>query len=334
MKKLQIITAVGLLGLVACKQEPKASADNSSETVTEMMAETTADLPKTYAEISIKEGGEWVGRKYEGGDKFVNVDSLTVPASHTDHSYYIRYEGPGWESNKIGYRLYLDWRNAIDIFGKLKEDMILDQVGQDNFDSYHEMSDWGADILKAGKSLGVGSLARFYEGATVHFNEVDSTKAKVANYADHSAVDIAYYGWQTPEVKTDLSSELSIKPDSRLTKHHFVTSEPVEGLCTGIVKFEGIDLIKKQSEDGKWACIATWGEQSLVPDKLGMVVFYQTDEVDRIQDSEFDHLIIFKPTTEPITYYLAGAWEKEPGGITSAEEFDTWLNETLSELSK
>jgi len=133
---------------------------------------------KNYAEISVKEGGKWNGRKYEGGT-FKNVQSLRVPESHTDHSFYIRYEGPGWESNKVGYRLYLDWRNAIDIYGKLTDTLVLPQVGQDGFDSYHKMSNWGADILKVAKGLGVGSIGRVIDNEMYHFKEVDSTFAKV-----------------------------------------------------------------------------------------------------------------------------------------------------------
>jgi len=78
----------------------------------------TREYPKrTQAEISIKVGGEFVNRKYEGG-AFQNIQFLRVPPEHTDHSNFIRYEGPGWESDIVGYRFYLDWRNAIDIFGK------------------------------------------------------------------------------------------------------------------------------------------------------------------------------------------------------------------------
>ena len=62
---------------------------------------------KTNAEISVKEGGKWNDRKYEGGT-FKNVQSLDLDPRHTDHSFDIRFEGPGWESNKIAYRLYLD----------------------------------------------------------------------------------------------------------------------------------------------------------------------------------------------------------------------------------
>src|SRR4030042_5678723 len=86
---------------------------------------------RTQAEISHKVGGRFVNRKYEGGI-FQNITYLRVPPEPTDHSSYIRYEGPGWESDKVGYRFYLDWRNATDIFGKKTSDMVLQNVGQDN----------------------------------------------------------------------------------------------------------------------------------------------------------------------------------------------------------
>ena len=86
------------------------------------------------------------------GNKFVNVTQLRVPAIHTDHDALFKYEGPGWESEKVGYRFYLDWRNATDIFGKKNNKLILDQVGTHDTvakdDSYHSMQDWGMDILK------------------------------------------------------------------------------------------------------------------------------------------------------------------------------------------
>ena len=93
--------------------------------------EMMREFPKrTQAELSIKTGGEFVNRKYQGGT-FQNIAYLRVPPEHTDHSEFIRYEGPGWESDKVGYRFYLDWRNAIDIYGKKVPDMVLQNVGQD-----------------------------------------------------------------------------------------------------------------------------------------------------------------------------------------------------------
>jgi hypothetical protein len=214
MMKIQQITLVLFLSLASMKSN-------------EVFSQTAQS--KTYAEVSVKEGGKWEGRKYIGGT-FKNVQRLKLATEHTDHSFDIRYEGPGWESNKIGYRLYLDWRNAIDIFGKKTEKIILPQVGQDGFDSYHEMSDWGADILKAGKGIGIGSIDRYLNKERLHFYEVDSTIATVANTPENSVVKVQYYGWKTASDKIDFTSELTIQPNQRYTQHTIHPSKAIEGI--------------------------------------------------------------------------------------------------------
>lgn len=290
------------------------------------------DKSKTYAEVSVKEGGKWEGRKYIGGT-FKNVDRIKVAKEHTDHSFDIRYEGMGWESNRIAYRLYLDWRNAIDIFGKKTEAIILPQVGQDGFDSYHEMNDWGSDILKAGKGIGIGSIDRYLNKERLHFVAVDSTIATFKNESNQSIVYVNYYGWKSASDKIDFTSELAIKPNQRYTQHTIHASKAIEGICTGIVKQKNTDLLKKVSENKKWAYLATYGAQSLVPDNLGMAIFYQINTVDKMEDAEFDHLLIFKPTTKAVTFYFLGAWEQEPDGIKTKEEFISYLDNKLKELN-
>ncbi|MFV8341244.1 DUF4861 family protein [Flavobacterium sp. XS2P39] len=316
MKTIKSIAALVLVCQFSCKPQEKQVA-------------TTA---KTYAEISVKEGGKWEGRKYIGGT-FKNVQSVKLAPEHTDHSFDIRYEGPGWESNKIGYRLYLDWRNAIDIFGKKTEAIVLPQVGQDNFDSYHEMSAWGADVLKAGKGIGVGSIDRYLNKERLHFYAVDSTIAKVENKANSSSVKVNYYGWKTASDKIDFTSELIIKPDQRYTKHTIQPSKEIAGICTGIVKQKNTELLKKVSKNKKWAYLATYGAQSLVPDKLGMAIFYETNTIENVVDAEFDYLLVFKPRTTPTSFYFLGAWEQEPNGIKTKEAFVSYLDQKLEELN-
>jgi hypothetical protein len=289
---------------------------------------------KTYAEISAKTDGKWEGRKYKGGTVFKNVDRLKLAPEHTDHSFDIRYEGPGWENNRIGYRLYLDWRNAIDIFGKKTSENILPLVGQDGFDSYHNMSDWGADILKAGKGIGIGSIDRYLNSEKLHFREVDSTIATVANKEKESTVKVNYYGWKTASDKIDFISELTIKPDQLYTQHTIKASQAIQGICTGIVKTKTGELLKKESKNKKWAYLATYGEQSLVPDKLGMAIFYEISTIENIADTDLDYLLVFKPTTKAVTFYLLGAWEQEVNGIKTKEEFAQYLDKQLEVLNK
>ncbi|WP_373056640.1 DUF4861 family protein [Zunongwangia sp. H14] len=330
MKKIAVLPVLAALALISCNDGKK---DNNSSEEAEDTLKVNDYNYNTYAEISVKEGGHWEGREYIDGE-FKNVDHLEVPEEHTDHSWFIRYEGPGWENSRVGYRLYLDWRNAIDIFGKKVDTLVLPYVGQDNFDSYHESAPWGQDILKAGKSLGIGGYGRYMNDTVAHFRNVENTSAQVNNSASNSSVEINYEGWSTGKDTIDLNSQITIYPEGREMKVELTPSEEIEGLATGIVKFEDVPLMQKEGENGDWAYIATYGTQTLVSDedKLGMAIFYKKDEVAQQVDGPDDHLLIFKPTTGKVTYYLLGAWEQEKGGITTEEDFVSNLDELLQTL--
>lgn len=315
MKNLAILILV-FVCFFSCKEK--------KENIETIITEETV-IPKTYAELSIAQGGEWVDgprdhKEYASGTSFKNVDSLHVPLQHTDHSWYIRYEGPGWENSQVGYRLYLDWRNAIDIFGKKVDSMVLPYVGQDGFDSYHESSDWGQDILKAGKSMGLGGYGRMVSDTVVHFQKVKNTFAKVENSESSSSVVISYEGWESGNDTIDLKSKLTIYPNDRFTKAELSPSKEITGICTGIVN-HGVTFHKKQGE--KWAYIATYGKQALTtpPDNLGMALFYNLEETELQKEGKHEYLVIFKPTSETMTYYFLGAWDKELNGIKTEDEF-------------
>ena len=93
------------------------------------------------------------------------LDSAVMPVGNppTDFSQHRLpdwlTEGPAWENDKVAYRLYFDTRNDKDIYGKTTAKMVMDEVGVNPDKSYHELADWGMDILKVGNSLGAGALA-------------------------------------------------------------------------------------------------------------------------------------------------------------------------------
>lgn len=330
MKHIALLAFV-FISLFSCKTNQ--SNENKSTTA------TSKTSLKTYAEISVAQGGNWIDgprghKEYAGGTSFKNVNALQVPKEHTDHSWFIRYEGPGWENNQIGYRIYLDWRNAIDIYGKKVDSLVLPYVGQDGFDSYHEPAPWGQDILKAGKSMGIGGYGRLINDTIAHFQKVKNTHAKVENGKTSSSVFISYEDWNTGDATINLNSKLTIFQKDRYTKAELTSSKEITGICTGIVKFKNIPVIKKESEN--WGYIATYGTQTLVSDtdKLGMAIFYKLSDLALQKEGVNDHLVVFKPTTNPITYYFLGAWEQEPNGIKTQEAFISDLNKKLETLNK
>ncbi|WP_245947013.1 DUF4861 domain-containing protein [Algoriphagus yeomjeoni] len=294
---------------------------------------TVPNYPKlTQAELSHKFGGEFKDREYLGGH-FENVDSLHVPAAHTDHSWFIRYEGPGWESDLVGYRFYLDWRNGIDVFGKKVNTPVLQEVGQDGFDSYHEPANWGMDVLKVGKTLGLGSIATLEDGKARRVDVTDSLYAEITNNGPvYSSVFTRYSGWDLPAGKTDILANISIHSGTRLSKMDLESTNSIANFATGLIKDAKAEVLKS---DGSlaYSYLATYGPQSLAEDNLGIAVIYPTAQLTQDTEDELSHILVFDSGSKKLSYYFLAAWEQEPGGITTQEEFIAYLDQEILKLS-
>jgi len=258
-----------------------------------------------------------------------------MPPNHVDHDTYYRYEGPGWESDQVAYRFYLDPRNCIDIFGKKVSDMVLSNVGLDGTEAYLQMADWGGDIFKVSTSLGIGSIAAFYNGAVQKVSETDSVLVRIlADGPVQAEIQTNYHGWQIGGKKYDLQSNLSICGGSRLTRQKLQVTGGLEPLATGLVKHDGCNYFEgSPNADSKWNYIALWGKQSLAGDNLGTALFFKSANLIEITEDELNHLVILNPQDGNLKYYFAAAWEGEPGGIKTQTEFVNYLDQTVQELN-
>jgi len=284
--------------------------------------------PRTHAEVSIKEGGEWQGETYVGG-AFKNVSHLTPPPQYTDHSEYIRYEGPGIESDLVGYRIYLDWRNGFDIFGKKTSEMVLPTVGLDGYESYHHMADWGADILKVGQSLGMGGYGYWDGTKTVLVSETAERSVTVRSDGPiHSALEIEYKEWNTGAATVDMTATLSMQAGSPMVDVTLATSVPLDNLAIGLVAHPGTELMVGDLDitGQAWSYMATFGQQTLFEDNLGMVVlFRKIDFVSQEQD-ESSHVLVMQPRGTELSYAFGALWSGREGGVQTRAELEAFLS--------
>ncbi|MBX2857740.1 MAG: DUF4861 family protein [Cellvibrionaceae bacterium] len=312
--------------------------------VADATAAQTSFPSYTQAEISHKEGGQWVAhtksegfKEYVGGN-FINVEKLSPPAHYTDHSNWIRYEGPGIESDKVGYRVYLDWRNGFDIFGKKVSDTILQGVGQDGYDSYHEMQTWGLDILKVGSSLGAGAFGR-WDGKKIHaISKVSQRTASITNNGPiYSSFNIAYRGWEVNDKTLDISSEISMVAGSRLARNRLTFSDTPPTLVVGVVKHPDTEFIASSREvpGDAFIYIASWGKQALSEDMLGMAVFIRKRDAAGLVEAKSSYATAIKTAGNIADYYFAAAWQGEHNkGVATKEAFVDYLNQVQHELNQ
>ena len=199
--------------------------------------------------------------------------------------------------------------------------MVLYNVGLDGFDSYHEMQDWGVDVLKVGSALGIGSLA-FWDGEkAIRVEKTDSIFCSVKTGKKSSEVLVNYYGWEINNTKINLNSTLEIGKGSYLTKYSIELSETLPNITTGIVKLPDTEVEVINDIKPGWSCLATFGKQTLQKDMLGMCIFYTTNQLIALDKDKYSHVVILHPENKKLTYYFGAAWQQDASGVKSMVDF-------------
>jgi len=291
---------------------------------------------RVHAELSMKPTDVYYEKRFRGSE-FKSVKRIKVPSIHTDHDALFRYEGPGWESELIGYRFYLDWRNTTDIFGKKTNKLLLSTVGVHDTvakdDSYHSMQDWGMDIFKVGSTLGIGSISMFADNKVNMVSKTDSVWCEITSTGPVRAeIKTEYYGWLVGEKKYNLESKISICAGSKLSKVDLAIQD-ADNMTTGLAKHPNTEMFESKT-NGNWNYIALYGKQSLAgeEDKLGIALFYKESQKIEVTEDPINYIVKLKPNDGKVTYYFTASWEQEINGVKSIEEFKNYLDETLIRL--
>ena len=127
----------------------------------------------------------------------------------TDTRFSRRYEGLGWESEDVAWRIYFDARNAIDLYGKRRRGLFLALFASPDY-IYHQESPLGRDIYDNGSSIGIGSVAALVGGAPVRVSEVAERNWRImSNGPVRSIAELTYKGWKAGGTTVDLISRIT-----------------------------------------------------------------------------------------------------------------------------
>lgn len=193
-------------------------------------------------------------------------------------------EGVTWENDKIGFRVYFDCRNVKDLFGKRLPKMVADSVHTPEFGSYHDLADWGMDVLHCGSSLGAGGIAIMKNDSLIRLGSTEVHEyVKVVEGPFRSVFELRYTGWDVDGENMEAVERISIYPgkywfESEVTvKGCSDANQIVTGLVTSHLKEEpfAFDAVG-------FKCIGTHGIQSLNKDELGMAILVSKDEAGKV----------------------------------------------------
>jgi len=252
--------------------------------------------------------------------KYISREKLVIPNNLATQSKWIMFEGPVLENDVIAYRYYADSRHRFDIYAKSVNNLVMDTVSW----NYHNIMDWGSDVLKVGNSLGIGSPAIWYNDELQTLSKSAKKELSVLENGDNqSTIRTTFTDLEIGNQKIDLIQDWTLAAGEPHTTIHLKVTKgqlPVGAyFATGIVKH--IKEVKTgENEDNFYAY--TWGKQSFHKDYMGMAIFADKSMGAESIADELTHTYVFKnaPKNE-VTYAFLAAWEKGNSQVKTEDDF-------------
>ena len=254
-------------------------------------------------------------------------------------------EGPGWENDKVAFRLYFDTRNTVDIYGKRISGMVMDTVGANPANSYHDLSNWGIDILHVVKSLGAGSLAIATKDENgrdtlIRLGGNDIQKETYQQLADgplYASFEVNYQ-WKINSKPVTVKQVISIWGGQYFYESKVTVTGAPQGarLVSGIADFYQNTVDSMRVDNA--AVLMSFGKQSENKDELGMAViipqqsFASFSEAPKVNSDIMETHLTAQNIADgkPLTLRFYSCWSKTDEQFASPFYFKQFIkNEAL-----
>lgn len=265
-------------------------------------------------------------------------------------------DGPTWENDKVGFRHYLDGRNAKDLFGKKTSAISPEDVGLDEngatVDNYHVMEDWGRDILSVGNSLGIGGygllagdeLMRLGIIAGDTQSNVEKTSFQIVTEGPvRSVLNYQYSNWKIGSRTYAVEENTTIWPGMYGYQNSvkFSGLQGDENLVIGLVNIDTELALGEIEGNDKYEVLYTHDKQSYEKEWwVGLALIVPRDlylgSMEAPKTGQLSNAFLAKLKIEndkPIEYYAIACWELSDQGFADKEYFINYLNDITNQLA-
>lgn len=265
-------------------------------------------------------------------------------------------DGPTWENDKVGFRHYLDGRNAKDVFGKKAsfispEDVGINAAGAVE-DNYHVMASWGRDVMAVQNSIGIGGIAMLKDnniyrlGVTVDdtVNNVERTDFHIITEGPvRSMFNISYHNWKPAGKMYDVSETPSITPGMYAYKNTVKINrvEGTENLLLGIVSIFSTHPPEVDNVNDKWIALLSHDKHSYNKEWwLPLALIVPADAylgfIDAPKNGKLSNSYLVKLKTsnnKAVSYYAVACWEGADKGFTDPTYFRNYVENLTKQIS-
>ena len=247
-----------------------------------------------------------------------------------------RFDDFTWENDRIAHRTYgkalRTWKgepltsSSIDIWSKRTPKLVLNDWYM--VDNYHVDLGEGADVYSAGPTRGCGGSGIWSnEQLYIPTNFVDSRV--LTNGPIRVMFELVYEPFDAKG--TQISEVLRVSLDAGSQLNHFQGFYQASSPLAVAVGLKKVKEEKKQfNAERGW--LTKWESMDRNLGMQGLAVIVPPNEVDKVVEDKLNHLVVLKPRdTFPVSYWAGFAWDRA-GKITSAESWNSYVDQFAERL--
>lgn len=266
------------------------------------------------------------------------VSSITYPGNTDLLDMYNSLYGHGavFESELAAFRIYMDNRQSIDIYGKTHPRLEMDHTGF--YTTKEQLAQgYGCDILWAGQSVGAGSFRGYQDGRPCYIDTVAWRRQTVlASGPVRAIVEVSDGQWTYNGHPLQMRQRYTLYAGHRDVEVsvNISGSLPGDTFCTGIQKLESepSGFMQEDGLCGSWGCNVPEKSEPDHREWVGLGLYAAPGNRIGMKEDDFNYLTLLQPDKDrQIRYRLTVCARREKDGFKTAQEWFDYLRQWKAE---
>ncbi len=267
------------------------------------------------------------------------ISNLTVDNGVNPY-WMLHHHGPAFENDMVGYRIYFDHRQTVDIYGKYRKGLELKQT-QFYPDKTQKAAGFGDDVLWVGQTFGLGALRGWNGKAPQMLNDVEHRTMKIVSRGPlRTIVDVVDEGWNIGSERIDMTTRYTLYAGRRdcFVDINFNKPLPHAQFATGIINVKNSkELSDKKGLRGCWGTDWPVSEKDSAGHKretVGLGICIPTKNVvSELPADKDNYPYVVGNATDELHYNITFCSDNETFGYHSAEAWFDYLKAWKEELN-
>jgi hypothetical protein len=270
--------------------------------------------------------------------KYVEVASTVLDTAHTRDDGLYQVGGPIFETDTTAFRLLFDSRMCLDVIGKRERGIFLEESNKDFVADALDLgaTPWGGTLLGDCDGFGAGAFGYGENGTVVPMAGFDSAQYRIVKDGPAATeCEVLLLGARLGHKTYDVRWRMKHYAGSRVIRHDVNLSASGHGLAIAM----NASGIRKEQSSGQIGLMraTSWGPSNVASGRggaLGLGVIASGRIASGFVKNPADVIgIQFDSGGRNLTFWTVAAWDQEPGGLRSEQDFQKEVDAIAQRLA-